>query len=111
MSEPQAPKEAKNLLKKSKRRNAPSPLYIPSSSQPAINSPQRPLTVPVTVTRIPSPALQAKHEVLVATEPDNWTESWDDSEEWAKQIEDDVQTKLVGRDETRNLHHIQRLVV
>lgn len=111
MSEPQAPKEAKNLLKKSKRRNAPSPLYIPASSQPAINSPQQPLTVPVTVPRIPSPALQAKHEVLVATEPDNWTESWDDSEEWAKQIEDDVQTKLVGRDETRNLHHIQRLVV
>jgi len=109
MSEPQAPKEAKNLLKKSKRRDAPAPLYILSSSQPAINSRQQPLTAPVTVPRTPSPALRAKPEV--PTEPDNWTESWDDSEEWAKQIGDEVQTKLVGRDETRNLHHIQRLVV
>jgi hypothetical protein len=72
-----APREAKNLLKKPKRRDAPTPSTTRSATprSPRIRSPVR-SSVPTTPVSGPAPL------VIAQEEHNEWADSWGDSHDW-----------------------------
>lgn len=85
---PKGIKPAKNLMKKP-RRGPPAPLFIKPVRHPVINSPQ------VSVQSSPSTPAQQAIDVRppaiakprnTQADPIQWTESWDDADDWATRV-------------------------
>ncbi|KAF8969388.1 vacuolar membrane protein-domain-containing protein, partial [Flammula alnicola] len=71
-----SPREAKNLMKKTKRREPPTPLHMrPTRDTQSSSSPS---SIPVT----PSPRLAP---AAIAQDHAEWTESWDGPNEWERE--------------------------
>lgn len=75
-----APREAKNLLKKTKRRDPPSALHLRSTTEEPL-SPNSTLALE-SMPPTPSPKL-APVSVAQPPGPAEWTDAWDDSNDWA----------------------------
>ena len=73
-----APREAKNLLKKTKRREPPSALYLRSTTE----EPSSPNSSPALESMPPTPS--PKLLSVSVAQPAEWTDAWDDdSTDWA----------------------------
>ncbi|KDR84044.1 hypothetical protein GALMADRAFT_55406 [Galerina marginata CBS 339.88] len=99
-SSPQAkaPREAKNLMKKTKRREPPTPIHL-RSRQTTSPSPRASPSIPQT----PSPTVAA---VVISQDRAEWGDAWDDSIDWDKQ-EHQKQNSLTTTAEWNSLQ-IQR---
>jgi hypothetical protein len=89
---------AKNLMKK-QRRSPPAPLFIKPLHQPAINSPQVaasaiaasvPKRLPQQADETHPPVIA--HQQNTQAEAVEWTESWDDADDWATRVGDEEWT-------------------
>lgn len=75
-----APREAKNLLKKTKRREPPSALHLRSTTE----EPLSPNSSPALESMPPTPSPKfLSVSVAQPPEPAEWTDAWDDSNDWA----------------------------
>lgn len=81
------PRQAKNLLKNAKRRQAPPPLSLYTHNPPAVNSPgilaaQESLP-PTPLVPLVAPIPKA---VAVGEPGEAWAETWDDPDDWANRV-------------------------
>jgi hypothetical protein len=74
-----APREAKNLLKKTKRREPPSALPLRSTTE----EPLSPNSSIALESMPPTPSPKLLSVSVAPPEPAEWTDAWDDSNDWA----------------------------
>jgi hypothetical protein len=74
-----APREAKNLLKKTKRREPPSALHLRSTTE----EPASPSSSIALESMPPTPSPKLLSVSVAPPEPAEWTDAWDDSNDWA----------------------------
>ena len=85
-----APREAKNLLKKAKRREPPTPTHLrPNRDASSRKSSMTRASIP----RTPSPPAAAP--VTLSQDRAEWADAWDDSNDWDKDTGHDKQHSLV----------------